>query len=164
VRENLKLPQARLYLQSARWGIDEMVNGKLIGYPFRLYMIGILAALRAVQHALYKQDRNISAEHKKAIDEWWNSPTTKTAPELLFIKTARDLILKEGAFDSYATRTESGTGEGTNYTVTREDYDLAYYEGDVRHDLLPKLQGAAAWCDRELASIEAKLPDPSEAA
>jgi hypothetical protein len=62
-----KLPQARLYLKSAQWGIDELVKGKLIGYPFRFYMIGILASLRAVQHALRNHDRNISPSHQKAL-------------------------------------------------------------------------------------------------
>jgi hypothetical protein len=157
-----KLPQARLYLNSAQWGIDELVKGKLTDYPFRFHMIGILAALRAVQHALLNHDRKISPTHRMVIDEWWKRTTPQNAAELAFIKTARDLILKEGAFESYATRTESGIGEGKNYTVTDETYELAYYVGEVRHDLLVDLRGAAAWCERELTSIEAKLPEPEE--
>ncbi len=142
--ENQKLPQARLYLRSAQWGINELVKGKLIDYPFRFYMIGILASLRATQRALWNHDRHISSAHQTAIDEWWNSATTKNVPELSFNKTARDLILKEDSFDSYATLTQSGTGEGDDYTITREDYDLTYYTGGERHDLLAQLQGAAA--------------------
>ena len=156
-----KLPQARLYLKSAQWGIDELVKGKLIGYPFRFYMIGILASLRAVQHALRNHDQNISPMHRKVIDEWWNT-TPVDGPELSFIKFARDLILKEGSFESYATLSQSGTGEGSNSTVTAEDYDLAYWIDGERHDLLPELRSAAAWCDRELASIEAKLPEQTK--
>ena len=156
-----KLPQARLYLKSAQWGIDELVKEKFEGYPFRFYMIGILASLRAVQHALRNHDRNISPAHRKVIDEWWNA-TPIDGPELSFIKLARDLILKEGSFESYATFSQSGTGEGSNYAVTSEDYDLAYWIDGERHDLLPELRSAAAWCDRELASIEAKLPEQTK--
>ena len=83
--------------------------------------------------------------------------TPLDGPEFSFIKSARDLILKEGSFKSYATRTESGTGEGRNHTVTREDYDLAYYVDGVRRDLLVELKGAVAWCRHELESIEAQL-------
>jgi len=93
------------------------------------------------------------------IDAWWEA-TPLDGPELSFIKSARDLILKAGAFDSYATRTESGIGEGGNYTVTREDYDLVYYDSQGRHDLLTELRAAVAWCERELADIEARLPEP----
>jgi hypothetical protein len=102
-----KLPQARLYLKSAQWGIGQLVDGRLGGYPFRFHIIGILASLRAVQHALFNADATISTEHRKVIDEWWNDPRVKNSRELSFIKTARDLILKEGAFDASATATES---------------------------------------------------------
>ena len=153
-----KLPQARLYLKSAQWGIGQLVDGKLIGYPFRFYLIGILASLRAVQHALFNHDATISPAHERVIGEWWNDPLVKNSSELLFIKTARDLILKEGAFSAWATASESGTGEGTNYTVTGEDYDLGYWIDGVRHDLHADLRNAVAWCERELANIKSKLP------
>jgi hypothetical protein len=120
-------------------------------------MIGILASLRAVQHALLNHDKYISPAHGQVIDAWRKS-TTRDGPELSFIASARNLILKEGAFDAYATRTESSIGEGCNYTVTAEDYDLVYYDGLERRDLLADLRGAVAWCERELADIEAKLP------
>ena len=160
MQKNPKLPQVRLYLKSAQWGIDELVKGKLLGYPFRFYIIGILASLRAVQHALLNHDRNISTAHEKAIDEWRKS-TPIDGPELSFIKSARRSILKGGAFNSYATLSESGTGEGANYAVTSEEYDLAYYIGEERHDLLEELRKAVAWCECELASIEADLPEVS---
>jgi hypothetical protein len=146
-----------MYLKCATWGIEQMLQNKLMGYAFRFHMIGILASLRAVQHSLRNYDRTISEEDKKAIDAWWNA-TPLDKPELKFIRTARDLILKEGFFESYATHSQSGTGEGPNYEITGEDYDLAYYVDGERHDLLVDLRRAVAWCDRELSSIEAKLP------
>lgn len=153
-----KLPQARLYLKAAEWGINEMVSNKFGGYAFRFYLIGILASLRTVQHALYKHDRKLSPQHEKVIGEWWQATKPDQIRELAFIKMARDKILKEGTFDAWAARSESATGEGSNYTVTSEDYDLAYYVGKTRHELLPELQDAATWCEQQLTSIEAKLP------
>lgn len=154
----MKLPQARFYLKSARWGIDQLIDGKLIGEQFRFYIIGILASLRAVQHALRNHDAKISPEHDTAINEWWNDPRVSESADLEFIKTARNLILKEGSFEAYATLTETGSGEGKNYTVTGTDYDLAYWIDGKRYPLLPALRNAVAWCERELARIEAKLP------
>jgi hypothetical protein len=154
-----KLPQARLYLDAARWGIDELVNRKHLGVPFRFFAIGILASLRAVQHALLNHDRHISEAHRKAIDQWWN-PKTKAAPELKFIETSRNLILKKGAFDAEATHSESGTGEGENRIALYEEYELACNINGERLDLHEEIRKAIAWCDRELASIEAKLPEP----
>jgi hypothetical protein len=76
-----KLPQARHYLNAARRGIDELVNRKHLGQPFRFFVIGISASLRAVQHALDKHDRNISSVHREMIGEWWGDQKTMTAPE-----------------------------------------------------------------------------------
>jgi hypothetical protein len=153
-----KLPQARLYLEIAQWGFDQLLEKKHMGRAYRFYVVGVLASLRAVQHALKNSDAKISDAHRAVIDQWWDDPAAKNAPELKFIKTSRDLLLKEGSFESYATHTESGTGEGSNYTVVREDCDLAYYIDGVRHDLLADTKRALAWCERELTSIEAKLP------
>jgi hypothetical protein len=154
----LKLPQARFYLKSARWGLDRLINGKLFGDPFCFHVIGILASLRAVQHALRNHDAKISAEHCRVIDEWWNDPNVKASPDLAFIKTSHDLILKGGSFEAYATKTETGIGEGMNYTVTREDYDLTYWIDGERYPLRDALEKAIAWCECELTSLEAKLP------
>jgi hypothetical protein len=41
---------------------------KLSDYPFRFYLIGILATLRAVQHVLKNHDSTLSDEHKRVID------------------------------------------------------------------------------------------------
>ena len=93
------------------------------------------------------------------IDEWWDDQRVKESADLAFIKTARDLVLKGGLFEAYATLTESSTGEGKNYTITGEDYDLDYWINGKRHPLRPAMQNAIAWCERELANIEAKLPE-----
>jgi hypothetical protein len=155
----LKLPQARFYLNSARWGIDQLIDGKLMGEPFFFHIIDILASLRAVQHALQNSDSKISPEHKRVIDEWWNDRRVKESADLAFIKTARDLILKGGLFEAYAILTESGIGEGKNYAVMSEDYDLSYWIGGKRYPLRPAIQNAVAWCEKELESIEEKLPE-----
>jgi hypothetical protein len=41
-----------MYLQSAQWGFDELLRMQLLNPAFLFYLIGILASLRAVQHAL----------------------------------------------------------------------------------------------------------------
>ena len=157
VREVPKLPQARLYYNAALWGLDAMVTQRLQGYAYRFHMVGILSSLRTVQFALFNHDRKISALHAKAIDAW-KAATPMTTPELAFIKDARDQILKGGAFESYATSSESGTGEGSNYTITATEYELSYYVDGGRRDLLADITKAMAWCDAALASIESQLP------
>ncbi len=89
---------------------------------------GILAALRAVQHSLHSHDRKLSPAHEKVISDWWAKTSIRNHPDLQFIKDARDQMLKAGSFPSFATNTESGIGEGSNYKITRTEYDLAYYE------------------------------------
>jgi hypothetical protein len=41
-----KLPQARLYLAAANWGIYALVNNRPTGQEFRFYVIRLLASLR----------------------------------------------------------------------------------------------------------------------
>ena len=112
-----------------------------------------------MQHSLYAHDRNLTPAHQKVITAWWKKTSDLSQyPDLQFIKNSRDQILKAGSFDSYATNTESGIGEGRNYTITRSDYDLAYYdEGGKRHDLKAAIESALAWCDKELTEIEAQI-------
>jgi hypothetical protein len=98
-RELPRLPQARMYLKSAQWGFDKLLAKRLTGYAFRFHLIGVLASLRTVQHALKGHDRTLPDEHKRVIDQWWNS-TPLAIPELHFIRTSRNLILKTGAFES----------------------------------------------------------------
>ena len=138
-----------MYLKAAQWGIDALLKEKPHGYQFRFYIIGVLASLRAVQHALLNHDATLSSVHRKVIDEWRNDPHIKTSRELAFIKMARDLILKEGNFSAWAASSE-----------TEGDYDLSYWIGEERYDLLADLRSAETWCERELTSIAAKLPEP----
>jgi hypothetical protein len=155
-----KLPQTRMYLKTAEWGFGQIVTHKLSGAAFRFHLIGTLAALRAVQHALRAHDRKLSPQHSAVISEWWAAHRNFTKfPELRFIKESRDLILKAGAFKAYAIDTESGIGEGSNRTVTRTDYELVYYVGGKRRDLAERIRAALDWCDAELSKLEAKLPD-----
>jgi hypothetical protein len=153
-----KLPQARMYLKSARWGFDRLLEKMPSGYEYRFYMIGILAALRAVQHSLYAHDRKLSPPHEKVIAEWWAKTSIRDHPDLQFIKKARDQVLKAGSFDSYATVSQSGIGELENYQITGTDYDLAFYDEDQeRHDLKAAIESALNWCDRELTDIESQI-------
>jgi hypothetical protein len=153
-----KLPQARRYLRSAQWGFDELLVKQLSNTAFVFYLVGILTSLRAIQHALKNADSALSDEHKRVIDEWWRA-TPLSTPELHFIRTSRNLILKAGAFPAFAIYTESSTGEGSNLQITGASYELAYYDdADERQDLEEAIRGAIRWCDRELTAIEAKLP------
>jgi hypothetical protein len=154
-----KLPQSRMYLKSAHWGFQSLLEQNLSGYGYRFYIIGILAALRAVQHSLDAHDRKLSATHQNVIGAWWKKTSNlKQYPHLQFIKNARDQILKAGSFESFATHTESAIGEGSNYTVTGTEYELAYYDGEGnRHDLKEAIESAMTWCDSELTEIEAEI-------
>jgi hypothetical protein len=153
IQRNRKLPQSRYYLMAANYGIEALVAGRPINEDFLFLSVGILASLRAVQHALLNHDRTLSVKHK-AVIETWKRATPMDAPEVTFIKTSRDLLLKAGAFRAYAIRSESGIGEGDNYEITGEGYETAYYVGEERRDLIEDMRAAAAWCDRELAAIE----------
>jgi hypothetical protein len=158
VNELPKLPQARLYLRSAQWGFDELLAKRFDGYAFRFYLIGILASLRAVQHALIHHDSTVSDEHKRVIEDWLQA-TPLSTPELHFMQTSRNLILKRGAFRAYAINSESSTGEEPNLEITGTSYELAYYDEDGnRQNLEEPIRDALRWCDLELTAIEAKLP------
>jgi hypothetical protein len=95
-----KFPQARMYLQSAQWGFDELLKKRLEGRAFCFYLIGILASLRTVQHALMNHDSTLSSEHKRVVEDW-RQATPPSTPELDFIRRSRNLILKGGNFESY---------------------------------------------------------------
>jgi hypothetical protein len=142
VNELPKLPQARMYLQSAQWGFDELLTKHPGGRAFCFYLIGILASLRAVQHALMNHDSTVSDEHKSVVEEW-RQATPLSTPALHFIRTSRDRILKRGSFEGYATVTESSTGEEPNLEIIGTSYELAYYdEAGERHDLEKEIRGA----------------------
>lgn len=158
IKRNRKLPQSRHYLRAAQYGIDVLAADAPMDEAFLFFVVGVLASLRAVQHALLNHDSNLSDAHK-AVIEAWRKQTPMDGPEITFIKRSRDLILKGGAFEAYATRTQSGIGEGSNFQITADGYDTAYYVDGDRRDLLKDMLSAAAWSDRELKAIEAELPD-----
>jgi hypothetical protein len=151
------LPQSRLYLEVAKWGIESLLAKKPLGKEFRFHVVGIIASLRAVQHALLNHDSTISEQHRALISAWKKN-TPMDGFEINFIRTSRNDILKAGSFESYATKSESGTGEGSNYTVSHEDYEVAYYKNKERRDLIADMQRAVAWCEKELNIISAQLP------
>jgi len=157
IKRNRKLPQSRYYLMAAQYGIEALVSQRPMNEGFLFFSVGILASLRAVQHALLNHDSTLSDQHKAAI-EAWKKQTPIDSAEITFIKTSRDLILKAGSFQAYATRSHGGIGEDANYQITHEGYDTAYYVGDKRRDLIEDMRAAVAWCDRELTCIEAQVP------
>lgn len=153
----LKLPQARYYLRAARFGIQALADRRPLGAEFLFMCVGILASLRTVQFALFNHDSRLSPTHQAVIASW-RKTTPLDGPEMGFIKTSRDRILKGGAFEAFATLSESGSGEGSNYEVTSEDYDAAYYVNGERRDLIADMQAAADWCESELVAIEDQVP------
>ncbi|HLK81642.1 MAG TPA: hypothetical protein VKT99_09125 [Xanthobacteraceae bacterium] len=157
IERNRKLPQSRYYLQVANYGIESLVALKPMNEGFLFFSVGILASLRAVQHALLKHDRTLSPRHKEVIEAWKRS-TPMDGPEITFIKTSRDHILKTGAFNAYAGPRQGGTFEGEHFKVTREIYDTGYYVGEERRDLIADMRSAAEWCNKELTAIEAEVP------
>jgi hypothetical protein len=102
---------------------------------------------------LYKSDRKLSPRHEEVITAWWQSTKDfKQFPELDFITKARNTILKDASFPSYATRSE-GSWEGAGI-----DYEMAHYLDGERHDLEIDVRAAMDWFERHLAKIEAQLP------
>jgi hypothetical protein len=155
--ETKKLPQARYYLRAANYGIDALLAQHPMDEKFLFFVVGVLASLRAVQHALLNHDSTLSAQHKTAIEEWKRT-TPMNGPEITFIKNSRDLILKRGSFAAFATTTHGGIGEGESYQITSEGYDAGYYVDGKRRDLIEDVRNAAAWCDQQLKDIEKKVP------
>lgn len=155
-----KLPQSSYYLRAAKYGIDALLKERPMDEGFLFYVVGILASLRAVQHALLNHDSTLSPEHERVIGAWKNS-TPLDGPEIAFIKNSRDLILKGGAFQAYATYSYGGIGEGNNFQMTHEDYETAYYVNDERRSLIEDMRAAADWCEKELSALEAQVPEIS---
>jgi hypothetical protein len=99
-------------LQSAQWGFNELLTKQLSGHAFRFYLIGILASLRAVQHALMNHDSTLSDEHKRVVKDWWQA-TPLSTPELHFhpnvarsdfeARQLRRLCHRYGIFDRRGT-------------------------------------------------------------
>jgi len=159
MREAPKLPQARRYLRAAQWGCENIRSQKLIGAGAIFHIIGILACLRAVPHALLNHDRGLSPEHQEVISDWQvATKNSSSIPDLHFIVTSRNLLLKDANFEGYAIHSESSIGEDENCIVTDEEYELAYYVDGQRRDLASAIQSAIDWCKGELAKLESKLP------
>jgi hypothetical protein len=157
ITRNRKLPQSSYYLRAAQYGIDALLKQRPMDEGFLFFTVGILASLRAVQHALLNHDSTLSPEHKRAIEAWKKS-TPFDGREITFIKNSRDLILKGGAFQAYATYTYGGIGEGENFQMTHDDYETAYYVDDERRSLVEDMRAAADWCEKELSALEAQVP------
>ncbi len=68
IKRNRKLPQSRYYLRGAQYGIDALVAQRPMDEAFLFFVVGILASLRAVQHALLNHDSKLSDEHKAVIE------------------------------------------------------------------------------------------------
>ena len=137
-----------MYLRAAQWGFDELLAKQLTDTAFGFYLIGILASLRAVQHALKAADSTLSNDHKRVrgmvAGDVAEHPRTAFHSNLI---------------------TESSTGEEPNIQITGTSYELAYYDkAGKRQDLEEAIRSAIRWCDRELTAIEEKLPPVSGAA
>jgi hypothetical protein len=122
ITRNRKLPQSSYYLRAAQYGIDALLKQRPMGEGFLFFTVGILASLRAVQHALLNHDSTLSPEHKRAIEAWKKS-TSFDGPEITFIKNSRDLILKGGAFQAYATYSYGGIADRPARSLTNRFCD-----------------------------------------
>jgi hypothetical protein len=120
-----------------------MVAQKPMDEGFLFFSVAILASLGAVQHALLNHDNMLSPLHKEVIEEWKRSTPMK-GPEITFIKTSRDHILKAGRFNAYAGLRQGGTFEGDHFKMTRETYETWYYVGEEhrRRDLIADMRAA----------------------
>ena len=118
---------------------------------------GILACLRAVQHALKHHDRELSLEHQAAIDAWFKR-TPMDGKEISFIKKSRDLILKEAAFPGGAGfRLAEFEPNGTMKRVPRR-WEAFYFVAGKHRDLIADMRAAADWCETQLSTIELHVP------
>jgi hypothetical protein len=97
MERNRKLPQATNYLRAARAGIQMLEQREPMDNRYLFLVSGILACLRAVEHALLNHDRCLSTEHRAAIDEW-KKRTPMNGKVMSFIKKSRDQILKDATF------------------------------------------------------------------
>jgi hypothetical protein len=149
-----KLPYARRYLRAARWALDALLSEKPVGAAFFFYVIGLVATLRACQLLLINRDRKLSPRHEEVIGEWKRlTKDFNQIPELHFITTARNALLKDGRFPSYATRSEVSWEAGVVV-----DYETAHYLNGERRDLEIDVRATMDWFERQLAEIEAQLP------
>jgi hypothetical protein len=94
VNEPLKLPQARMYLQSAQWGFDELLTKQLNGYAYRFYLIGILAStpFRRIPRSIYEEARDVARALAKT-EAFEQSRRERKRIEMLFAHLKRILRL-----------------------------------------------------------------------
>jgi hypothetical protein len=148
-----KLPQARRYLRAARWGLNTMLEQKVLGAGYIFYVTGLLATLRAVPHILGHHDNKLSPQHEAVIDAWWTrTKNLKEHPDFLLIIRARNQNLKDGSFDSWASSWEGTSEPGVVH------YEASHYIDGVRRDLEIDVRAALDWMERQLTEIEADLP------
>jgi hypothetical protein len=148
-----KLPQARRYLRAARFGLHTLLELKIAGTGYIFHVIGLLTTLRAVPHVLMGHDSKLSPEHKAVIAAWRiRTKNFKEHPEFYLIIRARNQILKDGSFASYASSSESSMEPGVVH------YETAHYLDGERRDLEIDVRAALDWMERELTMIEADLP------
>jgi len=139
-----KLPQARRYLRAARFGLHTLLELKIAGTGYIFHVIGLLTTLRAVPHVLMGHDSKLSPEHKAVIAAWRiRTKNFKEHPEFYLIIRARNQILKDGSFASYASSSESSMEPGVVH------YETAHYLDGERRDLEIDVRAALDWMERE---------------
>jgi hypothetical protein len=153
IERNRKLPQSAYHLRAARAGIQMLEELKPMDDRLMFLVTGVLSCLRAVQHALFGPDRELSPQHRAAIDDW-KKRTPMDGKEISFIKSSRDKILKE-AF-------EWGAGFRLADAVTMERvprrWEVFHFADGKPRDLIADMRSAADWCEAQLATIEPHVP------
>jgi hypothetical protein len=92
-----KAGKAREALDWCRYGHRKMMSGDPTWEDWMLIWAGTIALLRAVGHALEKQDAKSDARLKKVQSAWWKGlKATKPNPYIFFefIERDRNLLLK----------------------------------------------------------------------
>jgi hypothetical protein len=153
MERNRKLPQSTNYLRAARAGIQMLEQQEPVDDRYLFLTIGILASLRAVQHTLLNHDRELSPQHRTAVDAW-----KKGTPKNSFIENSRNLILKEGTFPGGAGfRLAEFDPDGTMRRVPRR-WEAYHLVDGKPLDLIADMRAAADWCEAQLSSIEPHVP------
>jgi hypothetical protein len=155
MERNRKLPQSTYYLRAARAGIQMLEEQKPMDDRYLFLVIGILAALRAVQHMLVNHDRKLSPQHKAAIGEW-----KKLTPMNTFIEKSRNMILKEGTFPGGAGFRLAEFDPDRTMRLVPKRWEAFYYVDGKPRDLVADMHAGADWCEAQLATIE---PQPRSA-
>jgi hypothetical protein len=130
-----------------------MLEQKALGAGYIFYVTGLLATLRAVPHILTSHDNKLSPQHQAVIEAWWTrTKDLKEHPDFLLIIKARNQMLKDGSFESWATSWEGTSEPGIVH------YEASHYVDGMRRDLEIDVRAAFDWMERQLLAIEADLP------